>query len=143
MKLHDAVTAARIRKGTAAGIDDTGEFWLMPDPPMIGAGGSDGVGNNAGSRRSYLHLRHYRSGHVDAVVRITSWHQNYGDSIQDVSAQAILEATTTAEVIQALIAAEVETCWALYCEGFADDLTAWLGRLGIPAAAPGPDEVAL
>lgn len=143
MKLYDAVTAARIRRGTAAGIDDTGEFWLMPDPPMIGAGGSDGVGNNTGSRRSYLHLRHYRSGHVDAVVRITSWHQNYGDSIQDVSAQAILEATTVAEVIKGLIAAEVETCWALYCDSFADDLTAWLGRLGIPAAAPGPDEVAL
>jgi hypothetical protein len=107
---------------------------------MVGAGGGDGIGNNAGSQRSHLHLRHYRSGHVDAVVRITSWHQNRGDSVQDVSVQAILDASTVAEVIQGLIAAEAETFRALYYDGFADDLTKWLGGLGIPDAAPSPDE---
>jgi hypothetical protein len=143
MKLQDAVKAARVRKGPAAGIDDTGEFWLLPDPPLIGIHGGDGVGNNASHRKSFLHLRHYRSGQVEAVVRIASWHQNAGESSNHVNVSGILSSMTVAEVISGLLAREVETCWEFFDPNGADDLAQWLGGLGIPAAAPSPDEEVL
>lgn len=141
MKLKDAVTAARIRKGPAADITTLGEFWLMPAPPLIGSHGADGVGTNAADRRSYLHLRHYRSGQVEAVVCIESWHQNYGESHEVVGVSAILEAETTADVIRGLKTAEAEAEYQFFSACHTDRLTDWLGSLGIPAATPGPDEV--
>jgi hypothetical protein len=143
MELQDAVKAARVRKGPAAGIDDTGEFWVIPEPPLIGIHGGDGVGNNASHRKAFLHLRHYRSGHVEAVVRIASWHQNAGDSTNNVNGSGILGAVTAAEVISGLLAREVETCWEFFDPSRTDDLTKRLGGLGIPAAAPSPDEEVL
>jgi hypothetical protein len=143
MKLQDAVKAARVRKGPAAGIDDTGEFWVIPEPPLIDIHGSDGVGNNASHRKAFLHLRHYRSGQVEAVVRIVSWHQNAGESSKYVNVSGILSGMTAAEVISGLLAREVETCWEFFDPSRTDDLTKWLGGLGIPAAAPSPDEEAL
>jgi hypothetical protein len=50
---------------------------------------------------------------------------------------------TVAEVISGLLAREVETCWEFFDPNGADDLAQWLGGLGIPAAAPSPDEEVL
>jgi hypothetical protein len=143
MKLQDAVKAAKIRKGPAAGIDDTGEFWLIPEPPLIGIHGGDGVGHNASHRKAFLHLRHYRSGHVEAVVRIVSWHQNEKESHNNVNVSGILSAMTVAEVISGLLTREMETCWEFFDPRRTADLTQWLSGLGIPVSAPSPDEEVL
>jgi hypothetical protein len=50
---------------------------------------------------------------------------------------------TVAEVISGLLAREVETCWEFLDARRTDDLTKWLGGLGIPATAPSPDEEVL
>jgi len=138
MNLHELIKGLRIRKGAAAGIDDTGEYWLVPDPPLIESDGGDGVGTSAPDRRVRLQLRHYRSGHCEVVARAEHWHQNRGTWTSRHTLSGVLEATTVAEVIAAIRAAEVSDCGRYL--GDSESLRSWLMALGLPAAAPGPDE---
>jgi len=140
MNLHELIKGLRIRKGAAAGIDDTGEYWVVSEPPLIHHDGGDGIGNNAPDRRMRLQLRHYRSGHTEAVAWAEHWHQNRGTWTSRHALNGVLEATTVAEVIAAIRAAEVSDCGRYLWRGFEAGLSEWLMALGLPAAAPGPDE---
>lgn len=138
MNLQDTIKGLRVRKGAAAGIDDTGEYWIVSNPPLIHCGGGDGIGNSSPDRRLRLQLRHYRSGHTEAVIRTDLWHQNQGSWMTRHALNGVLEATTVAEVIAAIRAAEVADCGRYLSD--TEGLRTWLTNLGFPAAAPGPDE---
>ena len=138
MNLQDTIKGLRVRKGAAAGIDDTGEYWLVPEPPLIHCGGGDGIGNSAPDRRLRLQLRHYRSGHCEAVVWTDFWHQNQGSWTSRRTLSGLLDATTVAEVIAAIRAAEVADCGRYLSDS--ESLRTWLTNLGFPAAAAAPDE---
>lgn len=138
MNLQETIKGLRIRKGPAAGIDDTGEYWIVADPPMIHRGGGDGIGQSAPDRRLRLQLRHYRAGHVEALVWTDLWHQNQGSWTDRRTLPGVLDATTVAEVIAAIRAAEVEDCGRYLSD--TESLREWLTNLGFPVASPGPDE---
>lgn len=140
--IKDLVVAKKIRKGTAHGTTKRGAFWGIPGPGegiKIRRAGGDGVGHNAPDITYWLNFRHYRNGEVSAVVDVESWHQNSGHHRRYIRADEILACTTVEEVVVALKGIRDDLS-NVYSDSRHDDLSEALTSIGLPVAAPSPDE---
>lgn len=142
--LKELIIDKKCRKGESSGTTKRGAFWLAAEPCKIRSYGGDGVGQNSPDRWHKLHLRHFRSGEVQAIIHCESWHQNGSysgggeSSWFDVS--RILECSTIEDVIVCL---KSENCGEThaYADFFREKLEAELEILGLPRSLPAPDEV--
>lgn len=142
--LGELIVARRCRKGAAIGISPRGAYWHPAKPVTINRAGGDGVGNSACDLTMKLELRNYRSGLVEVVVRVESWHQNTSSRTRVVlnnDLRQVLQATTAEDVIATLLGLGDGHNGPLYSDRFEADLIAWLGGLGLPACLPAPDDV--
>ena len=141
--LKDLVIATKCRKGAAAGTTKRGAYWTACDPIKLRNCGGDGVGNNGPDVNFYLHLRHYRSGEVQATIERDTWHQNQGRRSSWESCPKLLECTTVEDAIVVLKGHQfggadwTETPYSDYRQ---DTLTGALTALGLAITAPAPDE---
>jgi len=139
--LKELIISARCRKGPAAGIDGSGEWWQAGATIKTSGHGGDGVGNSAPSVRCDLQMRHYRNGTVVVGVLVERWHQNTGTRTEWVPMPGIEESQTTADVVASLRRwNEHQTVLREFCRS---GLTDELGQFGLLAHAPAPDEEAV
>lgn len=146
--LKELVIEAKCRKGEAHGTTKRGAYWcpFMPDGKAqyfsrTASRGGDGIGNNAADVRVGLDLRHFRDGTVSAVLVRESWHQNYGTSKETTNADQLLSCATAEEVIVALRGIElINDSGPALGKGCIDDVIADCVAIGMPKAAPAPDE---
>jgi hypothetical protein len=142
--LKEIVIDRKCRKGTAVGTTKHGAFWLACEPIKTRAAGGDGVGLNAPKVIYELHLRHFRTGEVRAVIRRDAWHQNGSNSGagQDWGdANAVLDCRTIEEVVVALKGTSLYDSPVIEDHFIARDVTARLRELDLPDAERAPDEV--
>ena len=140
--LGELIVDSKCRKGTADGTNKRGAYWLAAEPIVIRRYGGDGIGNGGADCTNYLELRHYRTGDVSAVLHGHWWHQN--GSRPDVYERfdELLACKTVEDMIVALKGVKVdEDTTAAYSDMKKDVLTDALTKLGMPLAAPSPDEV--
>lgn len=138
--LKELVIETKCRTGSADGTTKRGAFWRAVDPILIRSYGGDGIGQSSAKIDHFLHLRHYRSGEVSAVVCVHGWHQNYGPSNNWVPVSAILDCTTLEDVIVALKAAKGEEGLSLYSNWGEGNLRKSLLGLGLIESLPAPDD---
>jgi hypothetical protein len=141
--LKELVEAQKCRHGFAAGTTKAGAYWLSGKVTLRRCGG-DGVGQSGSDVEYFLALRHYRSGEVRAVVQCETWHQNDGTNNQYVTQKALLDCLTVEDVIVELKKGAAfsgdggrET---VYSDSHENELSEMLTGLGLPVAAPAPDE---
>jgi hypothetical protein len=137
--LKELIVAARCRKGTAAGIDESGEWWQAGGTIKTARSGGDGIGHSAPSVRCDLQMRHYRPGPVVVGVLVERWHQNVGTRTEWVPLPGIEESETAAEVVAFLLRWNGDGLTVLsdWCQSY---LVEELGTFGLLASAPSPDE---
>jgi hypothetical protein len=144
--LKELIQATNCRTGKPHGTTRHGAYWLAHEPILLQQGGGDGLGQNAPSTRSELLLRYYRDGNVQASIFWEATHQNgaHGGAARQYSnADYLLECDTVEEVIVALKRNQLEievwdvACYSDRCESKVTDA---LVKLGMPLAAPSPDE---
>lgn len=136
--LKELIVAARCRKGAASGITSEGAYWFACEPIIIRRFGGDGIGCSDADRKNLLQLRHYRNGTVSALVNAMAWHQNYATTSRHQLVASVLGCTTVEEVIACLKGrSSDDVLYEDYCEHWLADA---LSALGLPAAAPSPDE---
>ena len=132
----------KCRKGPATGTTKSGAYWHAIEPLKIRHWGGDGIGNSGATLDAHLELRHYRSGEVRALVCVSSWHQNHGNGCTW-HRVPILDCATVEDVIVVLkkgVASDYGT-ETVYSDYYADQLGEMLRTIGLPDAAPSPDEV--
>lgn len=140
--LKELVIESKCRRGPADGTDKRGAFW-NGSVTKIRRSGGDGIGQSSADVTHTLHLKHYRSGEVRAVVKIDRYHQNgsySGGGTEWVGVSQILDCATVEEVITALINAGSEESGRLYSEYYEEELTQLLTGLGMVESLPAPDE---
>jgi hypothetical protein len=142
--LSELIVDQKSRKGKSAGTTRKGAYWLAGEV-KIRAYGGDGIGQSGADCSKRLQLRHFRDGDTQAVIRSSSWHQNYGTSTDYASVPALLDCTTAEQVIVILKQTRVrddENGYAdnAYSDHFEDELTAMLSGIGLPESEPAPDE---
>ncbi len=140
--IKELVESKKCRTGKAAGTTKRGAYWIAVGPVLLRDYGGDGIGNNSPDMKNYLYLRHYRSEEVQATVCCESWHQNTGDREQWESFPELLDCETVEDVIVAL------KSWRffdspVYSDVFESNVTEAMTDLGLPLAAPSPDEVTI
>lgn len=135
--VKQAIEQAKIRKGPADGTTKRGAYWMRSI--LVRHFGGDGIGTSSPDMKMYLDLRHYRSGEVAAIGHYHAWHQNHDAQDDYEQIPAVLDAVTAEDVIVALKGARVMDT-AVYSDRFEAKLIAFFAGLGIPAAAPAPDE---
>jgi hypothetical protein len=137
--LKELIEATKCRKGSAAATTKRGAYWLAADPIKTRSFGGDGIGQSDADCSCELHLRHYRTAGVSAIVVSESWHQNYGTS-RTYTPVDILDCTTVEYVIARLLGTTDAAGNAIYTAWGEDNLTAALTALGLPDAMPSPDD---
>ena len=149
--LKDLIIDNKCRRGPADATTKRGAFWLCPGAVdrgiaiKIRRAGGDGIGQSSPDVTYSIHLRHYRSGEVRAMVERDAYHQNgsySGGGTDWIDVSEILGATTIEEVVVALLAAGGDA-GPVYSKRYSGDLTKLLSGLGLPVCAPSPDEVAV
>jgi len=144
MTLSEIIESQHCRRGKAAGTTKHGAFWNACENICIRSYGGDGIGQNASDKAHDLQLRHYRDGRVKATVRVWTWHQNHGHHHTYVAVPSVLACDTVEGVIVALKAIRVDDQYGdgvpAYSDYQQDALTAALVALGMPLAAPAPDD---
>jgi hypothetical protein len=142
--LKEIIVERKCRKGTPAGTTKRGAYWLACEPITTRASGSDGVGQNPPRVIYELHLRHFRSGEVRAVIHRNVWHQSGSQSAvgQDwADANAVVDCSTIEEVVVALKGISLNDSPVVEDYLISREIAKRLRELGLPDSAPAPDEV--
>ena len=137
--LGEILAARKARKGRAAGIDSLGAWWHATEPGVVTtrAWGGDGVGQSEPDMHATIGARHYRDGHIAVGVRVTRWHQDTGERVTWRPIAALWDSKTAEDVIHAIVSSDGGE---YYRPRWRDEVVAWCVSLGMPEAAPAPDE---
>jgi hypothetical protein len=142
--LKEIIIERKCRKGAAAGTTKRGAYWLACEPIITREAGGDGIGQNAPDITDSIELRHFRDDNVRAVIHRDAWHQNgahggAGDGWMDAS--GVLNCSTIEEVLVVLKGTALAESPVVNQYSADKTLIPALRELGLPDAAPGPDEV--
>jgi hypothetical protein len=142
--LATLIAEKKCRKGESNGTTKKGAYWLAIAPVTLRDFGGDGIGNAAANQKVKLYLRHFRSGEVAAVLAWSSWHQNGGRPTVWQACPELLDCETIEDIIVVLKATKIwEQDTDCEINAFSDhciDNLDCLSELGLPVAAPSPDE---
>jgi hypothetical protein len=128
--LKEIVIERKCRRGQADGTTRNGAYWVAAE---------------CVTRKWTLELRHHRDGVVRATMCKHAWHQDgaySGGGDWYYGIDAVLGATTVEDVIVSLKAGvrDKETGDTMHVYGYAAEIEDVLTALGLPLAAPAPDE---
>jgi hypothetical protein len=143
--LATLIAEKKCRKGAADGTTKKGAYWLATPPITLRDFGGDGIGNAAANQKVKLYLRHFRNGEVAAVLAWSSWHQNGGRDTVWQPCSELLDCTTIEDIVVVLKATKItehDTGYQInaFSDHCSDNLDS-LSDLGLPSAAPSPDDV--